>query len=286
MPASPSLPASGLRGTYDHIAADWTVPQALDTYGPAEQEVWRTLVRRQSALARAFACPAFLAGLVHLGVGDRIPAFDQISDTLARRTGWRIVGVPGLIPDDIFYGYLAARRFPVTVWLRRRDELEYLAEPDLFHDFFGHVPLLTDPVFADYMQAYGQRGVEAGPANVHRLARLYWYTVEFGLMRSGAGLKAFGAGILSSAKETIYAMRSAMPARLPFDARRVMRTGYEIDKLQRTYFVLDDFQQLFDATHADFPALYAALADLPELASGTVLPDERPIGRAPLLRAA
>ncbi|HJQ57811.1 MAG TPA: phenylalanine 4-monooxygenase [Vineibacter sp.] len=280
------LPAAGLRGTYDHMAADWTVSQDPRAYDAEAQDVWRTLVRRQTSLAHAHACPEFLAGLAHLDIGDRIPDFTRVSDALERRTGWRVVGVPGLIPDDAFYGHLAARRFPVTVWIRRRDELDYLVEPDLFHDFFGHVPLLAEPVFADYMQAYGQRGVEAGAANVHRLARLYWYTVEFGLIRSGAGLKVFGAGIISSAKETAYALNSPVPARIPFNARRVMRTAYEIDKLQRTYFVLDDFRQLFDATTADFAALYAELASLPEIATGTVLPDEQPLHLPDLPRAA
>jgi len=263
---------TGLRGDYDAMAQDWTVRQPANGYGADEHDTWRTLLRRQTALAQRYACPEFLDGLSALQIDERIPDFERASDMLQRRTGWRIVGVPGLIPDDAFYGHLAARRFPVTVWIRRRDELDYLAEPDLFHDFFGHVPLLANPVFADYMQAYGQRGVEAGPANVHRLARLYWYTVEFGLIRTADGPKIYGAGIISSAKETLYAIESDIPQRLSFDARRVMRTAYEIDKLQRTYFVLDDFRQLFEATQFDFPALYAELARLPELPNGPSSP--------------
>ncbi|TXL71969.1 phenylalanine 4-monooxygenase [Vineibacter terrae] len=282
---SPS-PTAGLRGDYSRMQADWTVPQDPRRYGAEEQDIWRTLLRRQSGLARQHACPQFLGGLAQLDIDERIPDFSQVSDALARRTGWRVVGVPGLIPDDVFYGHLAHRRFPVTVWIRRRDELDYLVEPDLFHDFFGHVPLLADPVFADYMQAYGQRGVEAGAANIHRLARLYWYTVEFGLIRSEEGVKVFGAGIISSAKETLYAIGSPVPARIAFDAGRVMRTAYEIDKLQRTYFVLDDFRQLFDATQVDFPPLYAALARQPEIPTGTVLPHERLIAAAALPQAA
>lgn len=277
MTESSALSTEGLRGDYTRMAADWTVTQDPATYDSEQQDIWRTLLRRQSGLAREHGCPEFLAGLAQLDIDERIPDFARVSETLRRRTGWRVVGVPGLIPDDAFYSHLANRRFPVTVWIRRRDELDYLVEPDLFHDFFGHVPLLADPVFADYMQAYGQRGVEAGPANVHRLARLYWYTVEFGLIRSDAGLKVFGAGIISSATETQYAIGSSVPARIAFDARRVMRTAYEIDKLQRTYFVLDDFRQLFEATQVDFPSLYTALAQQPEIPTGTVLPHERPI---------
>jgi len=277
MTESSSLSTEGLRGDYTRMATDWTVAQDPAAYDSEQQDIWRTLLRRQSGLARRHGCPEFLAGLAQLDIDERIPDFARVSETLQRRTGWRVVGVPGLIPDDVFYSHLANRRFPVTVWIRRRDELDYLVEPDLFHDFFGHVPLLADPVFADYMQAYGQRGVEAGPANVHRLARLYWYTVEFGLIRTDAGLKVFGAGIISSAKETTYAIGSPVPARIAFDARRVMRTAYEIDKLQRTYFVLDNFRQLFEATQVDFPSLYETLARQPEIATGTVLPHERPI---------
>lgn len=286
MSSQPSSPVAGLRGDYSRRAADWTVPQDPRTYSTEAQDTWRTLLRRQSGLARQHACPAFLTGLARLDIGERIPDFARVSDALERRTGWRIVGVPGLIPDAAFYGHLAQRRFPVTVWIRRRDEIDYLVEPDLFHDFFGHVPLLADPVFADYMQAYGQRGIEAGAANVHRLARLYWYTVEFGMIRSGTGLKVFGAGIISSARETLHAMESPVPARIPFEVRRVMRTAYEIDRLQRTYFVLDDFTQLFEATQADFPALYSALAAMPEIATGTVLPGECRLSATKLPQAA
>ena len=286
MNQSSTLSTEGLRGDYAAMAADWTVAQDPAAYDAEQQDIWRTLLRRQSGLARQHGCPEFLAGLAQLDIDERIPHFARVSETLQRRTGWQVVGVPGLIPDDVFYAHLANRRFPVTVWIRRRDELDYLVEPDLFHDFFGHVPLLADPVFADYMQAYGQRGVEAGPANVHRLARLYWYTVEFGLIRTTAGLKVFGAGIISSATETRYAIGSPVPARIAFDARRVMRTAYEIDKLQRTYFVLDSFRQLFEATQVDFPSLYESLARQPEIATGSVLPHERPIVVTPVPQAA
>jgi phenylalanine-4-hydroxylase len=238
-------PVANLRGDYTAMAPDWTVPQP-GSYSETDQETWRLLARRQTALAAKFACGEFLDGLATLGIGDTIPGFAEVSARLEPMTGWRIVGVPGLIPDAVFYEHLAHRRFPVTVWIRTPSELDYLVEPDLFHDFFGHVPLLTDPVFANYMQEYGKRGVEAGP-NVHLLARLYWYTVEFGLIRTTDGLKAYGAGILSSAAETRHAIEGDGVQRVPFEAHRVMNSPYEIDKLQNTYFVLDDFSQLFDA---------------------------------------
>ncbi len=238
-------PLDNLRGDYAGMAPDWTVTQHPDHYSDEEQAVWRLLVERQSTLARQYACAEFLKGLQTLGIGDTIPDFAAVSDRLEPLTGWRVVGVPGLIPDAAFYDHLAHRRFPVTVWIRKREELDYLVEPDLFHDFFGHVPLLTDPVFADYMQDYGRRGVEAGP-NVHLLARLYWFTVEFGLIRTPQGLKAYGAGILSSAAEVRHAIEGKGVQRLPFDPAKAMQSPYEIDKLQPIYFVLDDFRQLME----------------------------------------
>jgi phenylalanine-4-hydroxylase len=263
-----TAPIETLRGDYAAMAQDWTVPQHADLYSDEEQAVWRLLRDRQSALAERYACAEFLRGLETLGVGETIPDFTSVNARLQPLTGWRIVGVPGLIPDVAFYDHLANRRFPVTVWIRKREELDYLVEPDLFHDFFGHVPLLTDPVFADYMQAYGQRGVEAGPENIHRLARLYWYTVEFGLIRTAHGLKAYGAGILSSATELKHAIEADGVERLPFEPVRVMRTAYTIDKVQPAYFVLDDFRQLFDAARLDFAPICRELANLPEVTVG------------------
>lgn len=244
-----TLPLDTLRGDYATMSPDWTVAQSAEDYDAEDQAVWQVLRDRQTALARQYACPEFLDGLEALGIANAIPDFAAVSDRLEGRTGWRLVGVPGLIPDAAFYDHLAHRRFPVTVWIRSRRELDYLVEPDLFHDFFGHVPLLTHPVFADYMQLYGRRGIEAGAA-IGRLARLYWYTVEFGLIRTPRGLQAYGAGILSSASEVRHAVLSPDVERLPFDAATAMDRPYEIDRLQNTYFVLDDFRQLFDAASA------------------------------------
>ena len=211
-------PLENLRGNYASMASDWTVPQRAADYSDEDQAVWRLLVERQTALAKVHACDEFVQGLETLGIGDSIPDFAAVNARLEKLTGWRVVGVPGLIPDAVFYDHLAHRRFPVTVWIRTRAELDYLVEPDLFHDFFGHVPLLGNPVFADYMQMYGQRALEAG-AKIDLLARLYWYTVEFGLIRTPAGLKIYGAGILSSAAEVKHAIEatasSACPSRRP-----------------------------------------------------------------------
>jgi len=246
IPSMNVAPLENLRGNYQGMAPDWTVPQGTADYSDEDQAVWRLLVQRQTALAKMHACDEFVQGLETLGIGDSIPDFAAVNARLEKLSGWHVVGVPGLIPDKVFYDHLAHRRFPVTVWIRNRAEIDYLVEPDLFHDFFGHVPLLSNPVFADYMQMYGRRGMEAG-GKIELLARLYWYTVEFGLIRTAKGLKIYGAGILSSAAEVKQAIECNTVARLPFEAATVMHRPYAIDKLQHTYFVLDDFRQLFEA---------------------------------------
>jgi len=261
-------------------ASDFTVQQHWTTYTAEQHAVWRALYERQIAQLRTHAVSEVLQGLERLGaVADAIPRFEAVNERLAAATGWRIVAVPGLIPDEAFYALLAARRFPVTVWMRSRAQLDYLVEPDLFHDFFGHVPLLTLPVFARFMQAYGAAGPKAiAHQAVALLARLYWYTVEFGLIRTESGLKAYGAGILSSHTETEYSLASREPRRLPFELARVMRTAYRIDTLQRTYFVIDSFEQLFGAAYdTDFAPLYRRLQAMPAIAPGELLDGERVI---------
>ena len=268
-------PVTGLRGNYTGMAPDWTVPQPLEFYSDEDQVVWRLLVERQTALAKEFACAEFLRGLETLGISDGIPDFESVNARLEPLTGWKVVGVPGLIPDAVFYDHLAHRRFPVTVWIRKRSELDYLVEPDLFHDFFGHVPLLSDPVFAGFMQRYGQRAAEAGP-NLDLLARLYWYTVEFGLIRTKHGLKIYGAGILSSFGESHYSLESAKPHRLAFDLKRVLRTRYRTDAFQQSYFVIDRFEDALKLVREnDFKSLCAELDGLPDIEPSTVEPHER-----------
>lgn len=268
---------SKLRGDYSRARADFTVDQDLADYSTADRAVWRRLMGRQPAVVRKHACREFLEGMTLLRAPLEIPNLAQVSDFIEARTGWRLVAVPGFIPDEAFFTHLAARRFPVSVWVRRPDELDYLVEPDLFHDFFGHVPMLLHPVFADYLAAYGAKGLEAVRYGVlARMGRLYWYMVEFGLLHTPAGLKAYGAGMLSSRTETIYSVESPQPHRLWFDLARVMRTGYMIDAFQKTYFVLPDFDTLFDALTQDFRPLYAALAELPDIDPATVIAGDRP----------
>src|SRR5438046_6369086 len=256
---------------------DHTVEQNWAAYTEDEHAIWRRLFERQQKLLKGRACREYLDGLQGLGVAAHgIPDFRRLSGMLDRATGWRIVPVPGLVPDDVFFAFLAARRFPSTCFIRRRDQLDYLQEPDVFHDICGHVPMLMNPVFADYMQAYGEGGLKAlRLGHLEELARLYWYTVEFGLSATPEGLRIYGSGILSSAGESIYCLEDPHPHRLGFDLRRVMRTQYHIDRYQESYFVIDDFQQLFAATRPDFAPIYREIAMLPELLAEAILHEDR-----------
>jgi phenylalanine-4-hydroxylase len=256
------------RGDYSRAGADYTCAQDYARYTEQDHDTYRRLYARQSALLPGLASEAFIAALPSLGAEDRIPRFDEVNERLARATGWEIVGVPGLIPEVPFFTLLANRKFPVTDWIRTPDEFDYIVEPDIFHDLFGHVPLLFNPVFADYVQRYGQGGLKAEQLGAcEMLARLYWYTIEFGLIREPAGLRAYGAGILSSSGELAYAVQSPAPQRLPLALERTMRTRYKIDSYQETYFVIDSFQELFDMTAQDFTPLYQRLRGLPEIAA-------------------
>ncbi|HTN67358.1 MAG TPA: phenylalanine 4-monooxygenase [Burkholderiaceae bacterium] len=264
-----------LRGDYSRADAQYVVTQDWAAYTPAQHELWRRLYQRQAQLIPGRACDAFISSLARLDIGAGIPHFERTSDALRKATGWCLVAVPGLVPEQVFFEHLANRRFPVTVWLREPAEFDYIVEPDVFHDFFGHVPLLFNPIFADHMQEYGKGGLKALRLDgLELLARLYWYTVEFGLIKSPQGLRAYGAGILSSGGEIDYCLSSPLPRRIPFSVERVMRTLYKIDSYQETYFVIDDFQQLFDDTAPDFAPLYAQLKDAAPLPANTLLPDE------------
>ncbi|MES2340817.1 MAG: phenylalanine 4-monooxygenase [Pseudomonadota bacterium] len=255
------LPPPGAR-------ADWTIDQDWAAYTPAEHQVWMTLYERQAKLLPGRACDAFLHGLDALDLHrGGIPDFSRINEELNRLTGWSVVAVPGLVPDALFFEHLANRRFPAGRFIRKPQQLDYLQEPDIFHDVFGHVPMLTDPVFADYMAAYGEGGLRAlGRGQLHNLARLYWYTVEFGLLETTEGLRIYGAGIVSSHAESIFALDDSSPNRLGFDLERVMRTPYRIDDFQQVYFVIPSLQALLDATLQDFAPIYQRLsgaADIP-----------------------
>jgi phenylalanine-4-hydroxylase len=257
------------RGDYARaglVSSDYTCPQNYAIYTAQDHDTYKRLYTRQSTLLPGLACDEFIAALPSLGASDQIPRFDDINAKLFPATGWQVVAVPGLIPELAFFTLLSERKFPVTDWIRTPEEFDYIVEPDVFHDLFGHVPLLFNPVFADHMQAYGAGGLKAhGLDACEQLSRLYWYTIEFGLMQQTDGLRAYGAGILSSSGELQYAVNSPEPQRLQLDPVRTMRTRYKIDSYQQTYFVIDSFQQLFDMTAPDFTPLYAQVKALPEI---------------------
>ena len=256
------------RGDYSRANTDYTCPQNYASYTAADHDTYRRLYERQRALLPGLASQAFIDALPSLGASDRIPRFEEVNERLYQATGWELVGVPGLIPEVPFFTLLANRKFPVTDWIRTPEEFEYIVEPDIFHDLFGHVPLLFNPVFADYVQRYGQGGLKAqGLGSCEMLSRLYWYTIEFGLIREAGQLRAYGAGILSSSGELAYSVQSPEPQRIPLQLERTMRTRYKIDTYQQTYFVIDSFEQLFEMTAADFAPIYERLRGLPEFAA-------------------
>lgn len=271
---------SELRGEYEAAADDYTVGQEWHAYTPEMHERWRRLFARQSELVRTHACASFREGLARLDCADAIPRFEDANAVLQAATGWQLVAVPGFIPDAVFFDHLAHRRFPVTRWLREEHELDYLDEPDVFHDFFGHVPMLLDPAIADFLELYGRAGARAMEMDaLDMLARIYWYTIEFGLVKEDGALKVFGAGIISSSGETRFSIEDREVLRLPFDPVRVMRTGYMIDSFQKTYFVLDSLPQLIAAlVSLDFGPVYETWRHEPPLPAGKALAGEIALG--------
>ncbi|QGM97834.1 phenylalanine 4-monooxygenase [Methylocystis parvus] len=259
--------------------ADWTIDQDWASYSPAEHDRWNRLFARQAKLLPGRACGAFLDAKRKLELSRAgIPNFEELSERLAAITGWRVVPVAGLIPDDAFFAHLAGRRFPAGAFIRPEEELDYLSEPDVFHDVFGHVPLLADPVYARFLESYGKGGARAQQrGQLHNLARLYWYTVEFGLIREPEGLRIFGAGILSSPGETCFSLEDSSPNRIGFDLSRIMRTNYVISDYQQTYFVIDGFEQLLEQCYQDFDALYEALAKQGDLSPDQIVAGDRVI---------
>ena len=262
--------------------ADWTIPQDWAAYTPEQHAIWDQLFARQAKLLPGRASTAFLRGLDVLRLSKPgIPDFEELSDRLMKLTGWQVVAVPGLVPDNVFFDHMANRRFVAGNFIRRADQLDYLQEPDVFHDVFGHVPMLADPVFADYLVAYGKGGQRAlSLGGLKYLSRLYWYTVEFGLVEEDGGLRIYGSGIVSSAAESRFALDDPSPNRIGFDLKRVMRTDYRIDDFQQNYFVIPSYDALLRVTvDTDFAPLYDELKTLPDIAIADIVPDDRVITR-------
>jgi phenylalanine-4-hydroxylase len=261
--------------------ADWTIDQDWESYAAADHAVWRTLYERQARLLPGRACAEYLAGMQALPIGvDAIPDFRRLSDILMRRTGWQIVAVPGLVPPEVFFEHLANRRFPAGQFIRRPDQLDYIEEPDVFHDVFGHVPMLMHPVLADYLQAYGRGGLRAHRLDaLDQLSRVYWFTVEFGLVAQDEGLRIYGAGIVSSHAETKFSLEDRSPNRLKFGLVRIMRTRYRIDDFQETYFVLNSLDDLLHLAEIDFAPVYDQAKAMPDVEPGDILTGDQVITR-------
>jgi phenylalanine-4-hydroxylase len=267
------------------MANDYTIPQRWEHYSAQDHAVWKTLFERQTALLPGLACAEFVEGMRQLPISAQgIPNFAELNDVLQQQTGWQVVAVPGLVPDEVFFEHLANRRFPSGNFIRSANQLDYLQEPDVFHDVFGHVPMLMHPVMADFIQLYGEAGLRAQRiGKLTELARVYWYTVEFGLVKEqvqgehGAedALRIYGAGIASSFTESGFAVQSASPHRIGFELERVMRTNYRIDDFQECYFVLDSLDDLLALARIDFDPIYERLNSGPTYAPGDVLPTDR-----------
>ena len=263
-------------------APDWTIPQDWQHYTPEEHATWDTLFARQARLLPGRASEAYLRGLDVLKLSKPgIPDFEELSERLMKLTGWQVVAVPGLVPDDVFFDHMANRRFVAGNFIRRPDQLDYLQEPDVFHDVFGHVPMLADPVFADYLAAYGRGGQRAlGLDALKYLGRLYWYTVEFGLIAEPEGLRIYGSGIVSSYAESQFALDDPSTNRIGFDIARVMRTEYRIDDFQQNYFVIPSFDELLRVTvETDFAPLYERLKAQPDIPIAKILPEDKVLTR-------
>ena len=264
--------------------ADYTIDQDWPSYSAAEHDRWDRLFKRSQAVLHERACDEFTTMMHTLKLSESgIPDMERLSDRLDKITGWRVVPVAELVPDDVFFDHLANRRFPAGAFIRSEQEMDYLEEPDVFHDVFGHVPLLANPVYSNFMQAYGKGGQRAiSLGRLPNLARLYWYTVEFGLLRTPAGLRIFGAGIMSSTTESVFALESQSPNRIAFDLDRVMRTRYLIDDFQQTYFVIESFEKLLDDCYQDFAPIYERLGSATDIEPDQVLDGDDVVTRGTL----
>jgi phenylalanine-4-hydroxylase len=283
-PTGASANDPGLHGAAAGVRperADWTIDQGWERYGEAEHALWKRLFERQVRMLPSRACEAFVRGMQALPIGaDAIPDFRRLSEVLMRHTGWQVVAVPGLVPDEVFFEHLANRRFPSGNFLRRPEQIDYLSEPDVFHDVFGHVPMLMNPALADYLQAYGVGGLRASRLGMlDKLSRVYWYTVEFGLVEQEGGLRLYGSGIASSFRESVFCLDDASPNRIRFDLERVMRTRYRIDDFQETYFVVRNLEELLELARVDFLPIYDRVRSQAEVEPGAVLDGDAVVHR-------
>jgi phenylalanine-4-hydroxylase len=227
-------------------------------YTPEENAIWHDLYHQQITIVQGRGCDEYLRGLDILDMSpSRIPQIPEVNQILQKATGWQVHPVDAIIGFEAFFELLANRQFPAATFIRTREDFEYITEPDIFHELFGHCPMLTEPVYADFMEAYGRIGLNASHSDRVALARLYWFTVEFGLINTAKGLRIYGGGILSSKSETVYAVESNIPSRKPFVALDALRTPYRIDILQTIYYVIDGYRALYDLVNSDLLGLVA-----------------------------
>ena len=265
-----------LRGDYSKANADMTMEFSWDRFTPEDHEMWRFLYKRSMPIIADRACKEYLQGIKALDFDneDGIPHYDRVNERLMKLTGWQMVWVPGLVPTEQFFAMLAARKFPMTTFIRKPHEIDYLQEPDLFHEMFGHVTMLANPLFADYSQAFGEGGLKAQKHGyLQYLECLYWFTIEFGLINTPEGRRIYGAGISSSPGESVHSL-SEKATHVAYDVKRIMRQKYRIDSFQHHYFVIDSFEQLLDSTKPDFLPYYQEVDQLPVVEIDEFLPTD------------
>lgn len=263
-----------LRGDYSRInPEDMTCDFKWESFTPENHAMWRFLFDRIMPELKHRACKEFLDGVVALDFAGEggVPNYDRISDRLHKLSGWRLVTVPGLLPPEVFFAHLAKRQFPVTTFIRTPEEIDYLQEPDIFHDMFGHVPMIAHPVFADYFHAFGEGGLKAlQHGYLPYLETLYWFTIEFGLIKTAEGTRIYGSGITSSMGESKFSL-SQEALHIAYDIKRIMRQQYRIDVFQAQYFVIDSFEQLLESTAPDFIPYYREVSVLDKVPVGQTL---------------
>lgn len=272
---------------YQPERSDWTIDQGWERYTEQEHATWRTLYQRMTKLMKGRACALFERGIKELPMdSEQIPNFVELSKRLYKHSGWTVVAVPGLVPDNVFFEHLANRRFPSGCYIRRPHEMDYQEYPDVFHDIFGHIPLLMYPLMGDFIQNCGKAAVKAHQLNqtdlIERIARLYWYIVEVGLVQEENGIRSFGAAIASSEKEILFALEDRSPNLVKFDASRVMRSEFWIYDLQQTYFVLDDMDDLIKIAQLNLDELAAQLSGTPDIELGELIDADQIIQRGTL----
>ena len=265
------------------VADDWSMPQNWDQFSQSDHARWSEFAAKQTEALEGMACGAFLEGVRALELDKLgVPEFEKWNERLSSLTGWEVVAVPGVIPNEPFFKMLAERKFPVANFLRQGPSFEYNDEPDMFHDVFGHMPMFIDPTFGEFMTAYGRAGLRAEKMGMSDwLGRLYLHTVEFGLIHEGGGLRAYGAGLMSSLGETVHALTSHEPRRLHFDLERLMRTDWPFDTFQPTYFVIESFEALLEEMETtSLKQIYENVRDLPLIPIGESVPSDRPYASA------